>query len=95
MITPINKDIVKGLIYHRGSKTLNGETKHFSLVVLNMASDKPLTFEDKQEVVIMGAANLFDEINSLTKYEPPCRLGDISGAIQIVSQQSPDDLDLL
>ncbi len=90
-----NKDIVKGLIYYRGEKTLNGQTKHFSLVTMVIASDKPLADKDNQEIVIMGSAHLSEEISRIQKYQKPYHLGDISGAIQLISKLPPDELEVL
>lgn len=91
----MNKDIVKGLIYYRGEKTLNGQTKHLSLVTLVIASDQPLADRNNQEIVIMGSAHLSEEISRIQKYQKPCKLGDISGAISLISTLPPDELEAL
>lgn len=89
------KDIIKGVIYDRGSHTLNGETKHLTLVALVIASDKPLTTKDNPEYIVMGECDVSDELMDLVKYECPYKFGNISHAIVEVSNMVPDELDEL
>ena len=95
MLKNINnmKDIVKAVIYDRGTKELNGQTKYFSLVAMIIASDKPLVTAEVPEIIAMGEMNICDELQNLPKYACPHKFGDISNAIVSVSQMSPDDLD--
>lgn len=86
-------DIVKAVIYDRGSKQLNGETKHFSLIAMVLATDEPLVDASNPEIIAMGTLNIYDELKRLPKYEPPYKFGDITGAIISVSNMSPDDLE--
>ncbi len=88
----MNKDIIKGVVYDRGEATQNGEKRYLSLVCLVIASKEPLTAIDK-EFVVMGAANISEEIGKLQKYECPYKFGDISNAIINVSRLSPDSLE--
>jgi hypothetical protein len=91
MKTP--KDVVKGIIYGRGIETVNNETKHLSLVCMIIASDEPLVKENDQIVVMGGVNNLVEEINKLTKYKEPYKLGNIGMGILDISYMSPDDLE--
>ena len=86
-------DIVKAVIYDRGSKQLNSETKHFSLIAMVLATDEPLVDASNPEIIAMGSLNIYDELKRLPKYEPPYKLGSITGAILAVSNMSPDDLE--
>lgn len=88
------KDIIKGVVYDRGLRTANGEAKYFSLVAMIIASDKPLVTEKTgAEFIVMGVANIAEEIQNLTKYECPYKMGDISSAIIDVSSMVPDGLE--
>jgi hypothetical protein len=90
-----HKDIIKGVVYDRGTKTLNGETRHFALIALIVASDVSIVDPDTPEYIIMGQCNLIDSLKELTNYECPYNFGDISNAIIGVSQMVPDDLEQL
>lgn len=88
------KDIIKGIVYDRGQEITNGETRYFSLVAMIIASDKPLVTEKTgTEFIVMGAANVTEGIQNLTKYKCPHKMGDIVGGIISVSSMIPDDLD--
>lgn len=88
------KDIIKGVVYDRGQKQLNGETKYFTLVAMVIASNQPLA-SSKKEYIMMGAANITEELKQLTQYECPYNFGDISSAIVETSKLTPEDLDEL
>lgn len=90
-----NKDIVKGTIYDRGIAELNGQKKYMSLVAMIVASDVPLIPPNKNEIIVMGTAELSGEVNKLKKYNWPYPPGDISNGIISASEFSPDDLDPL
>lgn len=89
------KDILKGVVYDKGSNTLNGVTKHFTLIAMVIATDKPLITKDNPEYIIMGQCEISDELDKLTKYKCPHNLGDISYAITDVSNMKPENLDEL
>ncbi len=88
-------EIVKGVMYDRGTATLGNETKHLTLVAMVVASDEPLMPKKKQEIVVMGSGDFMPAFNHLTKYKPPHKLGNIANAIVDISGMSPDDLDEL
>ena len=88
-----SKDIVKGVVYDRGCQTLNGVTKHLTLVAMVIASDRPLVTQDNLEYIVMGSCDVGDEIRNLQKYRCPYKFGDISNAIVETSALSPDDLE--
>ena len=88
----INKDIIKGVIYNRGTHTVRGITKHTSLIAMVVVSDKPLLPENQQECVVMGAGHVSEELGTLIKYKCPYKFGDISDAIVDVSCMTPDVL---
>ena len=85
------KDVIKGVVYDRGKATQNGETRYMSLVALVIASTEPLVTTHK-EFIIMGAANVSEEIRNLCQYKCPYNFGDISQAIGATSHMIPDDL---
>jgi hypothetical protein len=58
---------------------------------LIVASDEPIASEN--ECVVMGSCDMSEQIALLKKYKPPCKLGDLSGAIVEVSSMSPDDFE--
>ena len=90
------KDIIKGIVYDRGKETINGETRYFSLVSMIIASNEPLVTEKTgTEFIVMGAANVTEEIQNLTKYKCPYKMGDITSGIIDVSTMTPDDLDAI
>lgn len=87
------RDIIKGVVYDRGSNTLKGVTKHFSLIAMVIATDEPLVTQDYPEYIVMGQCSISDEFSKLTKYECPHKFGDISHAIIEASGMSPEELD--
>lgn len=88
-------DILKGVMYERGTAIQNGQLKYLTLIAMVVASDEALVTKHDPEVVVMGACNLTAEIKKLTKYEPPYKLGQIGSAIIDISSMSPDDLEEL
>ena len=89
------KDIVKGIIYNRGEAELNGVKKHLSLVALIIASDKPIVNKENNETIIMGSAEIIEQLETLTKYKCPYVLGDLTSGVVSVSDMKPDDLEEL
>jgi hypothetical protein len=49
-----SRDIIKGVVYDRGLQTLNGVTKHMTLVAMVIVSDRPMVTVDNPEYIIMG-----------------------------------------
>jgi len=89
-----SKDIIKGVVYNRGTATLNGTTKYLALVAMVIASDRPFVTEECPEYIIMGSCDISSEIKEeLKKYKCPYKFGDISYAITETSTLSPDDLE--
>lgn len=88
----MNHDIIKGLVYDRGKATVGNQTKHMTLVAMVIASDEPIKTEDST-FIIMGSANIAEELNKLKKYKPPYKLGDIGNEIVVISTLAPDDLE--
>jgi hypothetical protein len=86
-----NRDIIKGVVYDRGEATHNGETRYLTLVAMIIASSKPIT-TTHNEFIVMGSANIANEIDKLTRYKCPYKFGDISHAIVATSELSPDEL---
>jgi hypothetical protein len=88
-----SKDIIKGVVYDRGTATLDGVTKHLTLVAMVIASDRPLVTEEYPEYIIMGSCDISNEIRELNKYECPYKFGDISHTMIDTSSMSPNDLE--
>lgn len=89
----MNNDIIKGLVYDRGSRTQNGQTKFFSLVCMVIASDKPLLPEDRSQIIVMGACdNISERFNNLPKYDLPYKMGEIGLYVLDVSNMTPEYL---
>ena len=88
----MNHDIIKGLVYDRGKRTVDNQTKYMTLVAMVIASDEPIKTEDSA-FVIMGSANVAEELNKLKKYKPPYKLSDIGSEILVISTLAPDDLE--
>jgi hypothetical protein len=86
-------DIVKGIIYDRGVVEVNGQKKHKSLIAMVVLTDKPFEVKDHTEYVFMGSSNIYEGINSIPKYQPPYKLGQIGDAIIDISSMSPEELD--
>lgn len=89
------KDIIKGVIYDRGKSTMNGETRHFALIAMVVASDRPIVTSENPEYVVMGACHLMENFEKLVKYQCPHKLGNIETAILDISTMIPDDLEEL
>lgn len=86
-------DIVKGVVYDRGTATLDGKTKYLSLVAMVIASDKPLDgLSHKSEYIVMGIGNFSENINGLSHFSCPFKFGDISHGIKEISHMIPDEL---
>ena len=88
----MNDDILKGVMYERGTAVYNGERKYLTLIAMVVATDESLVTKHDQQVVVMGVCNLTPEIKKLIKYEAPYKLGDITEAIIHVSNMSPEQL---
>lgn len=87
------KDIVKGVVYDRGTQTLNGVTKHLTLVAMVIASDRSLVTDEHSEYIVMGSCDVSNEIRELVKYKCPYKFGDIGSEIVDVSSMDPDYLE--
>jgi hypothetical protein len=87
------KDIIKAVAYHRGAREHDGVKKHFTLIGMVVASDEELVPEDNQEMILMGSGNIISEINTLDKFQPTYKLGEIGPAISDISTLTPDDLE--
>jgi hypothetical protein len=85
------KDVIKGVIYDRGPAIYNGETRYMSLVAMVIASTEPIV-TTHTEFIVMGSANVMEEIKKLNQYKCPHKFGDISNAIVETSRMIPDDL---
>lgn len=89
----IMKDIIKAVAYHQGTREHHGVKKHLTLIAMIVASDEELVPEDNQEMILMGSANIISEMQTLDKFQPTYRLGQIGNAICNISNLTPDDLE--
>lgn len=85
-------EAAKGFIFGRGLL----KEGHSYLISFVLITDEPLSkVSPSGETIIMGGSvtnNLTSAIEMLTKYEPPCSLGDANNAIISVSRMNPEHL---
>ena len=86
-------EIIKGVMFDRGTVEQEGVKKHLTLVGLLVLSDTPLIDGNENEVIVMGAAYLGYELQRLTQYDAPFPLGTLSSAMVSVSEMRPDELE--
>ena len=90
-------EAVKGVVFDRGEKEVNGQKVHSYLVSFVLVTDQPLEGIKRGETIIMGvqpATNLLtDALDTTKKYKPPYSLGDVSNAVMSASNFDPKDLE--
>ncbi len=84
-------DVIKAVVYDRGAATLEGETRHVSLVAMMVVSKERLALQE--QTVLMGTADVSGELRKLVAYDAPYQMGEIGGAIIDISNLTPQDME--
>lgn len=90
-------EAVKGFIFGRDKKELDGKSCHSYLVSFVIITDEPLDLVDPRgETVVMGVSpinTLTPALQLLTKYKPPYPMGEAGHAIMMAAGLNPENLE--
>lgn len=80
------KEAIKGIVYRQQDVEIDGKVLQKYIVGLIVVTDEEMNLDDGENVIMYeGQSIVSDLINKLQKYEPPCKLGQMTYGMQLLN----------